>query len=348
MLRKPKTLKSGSRVAAICLSSGIASVYPEVFDWGRQQIQNELGLEVVPMKNTLRSPEELYKDPALRVADFYEAWERPDIDGVISVIGGDDSIRLLKLLDPARVRRHSKVFLGCSDTTVSHLFLHQCGIASFYGPAVIYGFAEFGGLNPYTVDSFRKAAMSGEVIGEISPFVGDSVAGYSSWKDPELTIPSASRPNPPWKWLSGSGVCRGRLFGGCIEVLSPLSLATSIWPSRSDFWDDKVLFLEYSRELANDEFTRWFFRNLAAQGILSRIKALLIGRCHFSVKDDEADKILNAVLKIVVEEESLPRLPIIANMDFGHVIPMMTLPYGALTEIHCDNRSIAILEEGTV
>lgn len=348
MLKKPKTLKPGSKVAAVCLSSGLASLFPEVFEWGRKQIQDKLGLEVVPMKNTLCSPDEIYKKPALRVADFYEAWERPDIDGVISVIGGDDSIRLLKLMDPARIKRNSKVFLGCSDTTVSHLLLQQCGISSFYGPAVIYGFAEFGGLSPYTADSFRKAAMSGEVIGELAPFIGDSVAGYSSWKDPELRITSPTRPNPEWRWINGTGVGHGRLFGGCIEVLSPLSMATGIWPTSSDFWDDKILFLEYSRELANEEYTRWFLRNLAAQGILSRIKGLLIGRCHFSVSEEDSENILIAVQKIVLEEEGLFNLPIIANIDFGHVTPMMTLPYGALTKIDCRRQVISILESGTV
>jgi len=339
-------LKPGAKVASICLSDGLASTFPDLYSLGKKHIEEHFGLHVVPMTNTFRSAEELYENPRLRVDDFYEAWERSDIDGIISVIGGDDSIRLLRHLDSTRIRKHCKIFIGSSDTTVTHLYLHQCGIRSFYGPAVLFGFADTGGLYSYTSDSFRKSVMSNDPIGELKPFLGDSVAGYTSWKNPDPEKRPETRLNPPWQWINGTGLWTGRLFGGCIEVLSPLSMATRIWPSNTDFWNDKILFLEYSKELANPDFSLWFARNLAAQGILHCIKGLLLGRQHFSISNEDGTQILESFRRVVVKEEHLQSLPIIGNMDFGHVQPTLTLPYGALTEINCSSQTISVLEAG--
>ncbi len=346
--RKPKTLKPGSRVAAVSLSHGLASEYPELYDWGRQQLARHFDLELVPMTNALRSVAELYANPELRVADFLEAWQRPDIDGVISVIGGDDSCRLLKHWNKSQLSAHGKVFIGMSDTTVTHLVLQQMGINSFYGPAVLYGFADFGGLNPYTADSFRSAVMSGQPMGEIKPYTGQSVAGFSSWKNPDFTVLPAMRNNPSWRWLNGKGQHQGRLFGGCVEVICPILANTACWPREPSFYADKILFLEYSRELANAEYTAWWMRSLAAQGVLAEIQGLCFGRNHFSVTEDETRKIPEAILKVVVSEEGLQNMPIVVDMDFGHVQPMMTLPIGCLAEMDCDRQTFSILESATI
>jgi len=47
-----------------------------------------------------------------------------------------------------------------------------------------------------------------------------------------------------------------------------------------------------------------------------------------------------------MNEFGLHGLPIIYNMTFGHNEPMMCLPYGALAEIDCDNKTFSILESG--
>ena len=40
-------------------------------------------------------------------------------------------------------------------------------------------------------------------------------------------------------------------------------------------------------------------------------------------------------------------LPIMYNMNFGHTVPMMIIPYGALAEIDCNNK-FSILEPGAL
>jgi muramoyltetrapeptide carboxypeptidase LdcA involved in peptidoglycan recycling len=45
-------------------------------------------------------------------------------------------------------------------------------------------------------------------------------------------------------------------------------------------------------------------------------------------------------------EAGLPRLPVLAECDFGHTDPMVTLPYGAMAEIDANRARLSILEAG--
>ena len=68
------------------------------------------------------------------------------INGIISTIGGEDSIRTLPYLDLDLIQKNPKVFMGFSDTTISHAACFKAGIVSFYGPSFMAGFAENGGM----------------------------------------------------------------------------------------------------------------------------------------------------------------------------------------------------------
>jgi muramoyltetrapeptide carboxypeptidase LdcA involved in peptidoglycan recycling len=71
-----------------------------------------------------------------------EAFADPSIKAVISNIGGDDSIRMLKYIDLDVIRNNPKIFLGFSDSTVTHFICLKAGLSSFYGTSLLVGFAE--------------------------------------------------------------------------------------------------------------------------------------------------------------------------------------------------------------
>jgi muramoyltetrapeptide carboxypeptidase LdcA involved in peptidoglycan recycling len=66
------------------------------------------------------------------------AFADPAIKAIFSTIGGDDSIRILPYLDLQVMRSNPKIFMGCSDTTISHLACYQAGCL-FYGPSIMPG-----------------------------------------------------------------------------------------------------------------------------------------------------------------------------------------------------------------
>lgn len=78
----------------------------------------------------------------------------PDIDGIICARGGYGAMRLLPLLDAARIARHPKVFIGFSDITVLLDYLvRRCRMAAFHGPMV----TTLGQADSVTRDSFLAA-----------------------------------------------------------------------------------------------------------------------------------------------------------------------------------------------
>jgi len=56
-------------------------------------------------------------------------------------------------LDLEVIRANPKVFLGYSDTTISHLVCYKAGLVSFYGPSIMAGFAENGATSGFVQPS---------------------------------------------------------------------------------------------------------------------------------------------------------------------------------------------------
>src|ERR1700758_1884737 len=98
-LIKPSTLRPGDRIAAISLSSGLPSAYPRAYQDGKRQLQEAFGVEVVESRHALAEIEWLAAHPEARAADLMDVLKDPTIQGIVSTIGGDDSIRMLPFLD---------------------------------------------------------------------------------------------------------------------------------------------------------------------------------------------------------------------------------------------------------
>jgi muramoyltetrapeptide carboxypeptidase LdcA involved in peptidoglycan recycling len=117
---KPRTLRPGDRVAAISLSRGWPSVYPRAYEDGKRQLQEAFGVEVVESRHAIADVHWLAAHPEARAADLMEVLKDPSIPGIVSTIGGDDSIRILPFLDYSVIRQNPKVFIGYSDSTITH------------------------------------------------------------------------------------------------------------------------------------------------------------------------------------------------------------------------------------
>ncbi len=182
---KPKRLRPGSRIAAISLAWGGPSAIPHRYQIGKQQLEEELGVTVVETEHALREADWLAKNPKARAHDLMAAFADATIDGIVSTIGGDDSIRTLPYLDLDLIRNNSKVFMGYSDTTISHAACFKAGIVSFYGPSLMAGFAENGGMFPYMAGSLRRTLFSAEPIGVIEPNRAGWTVEYLPWENPE-------------------------------------------------------------------------------------------------------------------------------------------------------------------
>ncbi|MGD9146610.1 MAG: LD-carboxypeptidase [Anaerolineae bacterium] len=342
-LVKPPKLQPGDKVATVSLSWGGPGTFPHRYAAGKRQLQDEFGLVVVEMPHTLREAGWLADHPQARADDLMRAFADPSIKAIISTIGGDDSIRILPYLDLDTICSNPKVFLGYSDTTISHLACLRAGLVSFYGPSIMAGFGENGGLFPYMVNSVRKTLFSSDPIGEIAPNSDGWTVEVLDWAEPENQSRRRKlNRSQGWKVLQGAGVRRGHLVGGCFEVLDWLR-GTDYWPEPA-LWQNAILFLETSEEAPSPTEVLRGLRSYAAMGILERLSGILFGRPGGEVPPAQFKEYDQAILEVVAQEEGLTDLPVISGMDFGHTDPMFVLPYGVQAEIDCGTGRFAILE----
>ena len=218
---KPRKLQPGDTVAVVSLSWGGPGTFPHRYQAGKQQLETEFGVNVVEMPHALADPGWVARNPQARAADLMAAFADPSIKAIISSIGGEDSIRTLPFIDLDVIRANPKDFHGLFGHDDHPFRLFQGRRESpFMGRRSWLVLAKMAGCSPTwsircAVHSFpasRSARFSPIMTaGQLSISIGATPANQSRKR--------ALQPCTGWRWLQGSGVHRGHLIGGCIEVL---------------------------------------------------------------------------------------------------------------------------------
>jgi muramoyltetrapeptide carboxypeptidase LdcA involved in peptidoglycan recycling len=337
---RPRRLAPGDTVAVVSPSWGGPHAFPHVFDHGLDVLRG-WGLEIREYPSTRTDPRSLRANPALRADDLNRAFGDPTVRAVFASIGGDDSIRLLPLLDETTIRANPKILLGYSDTTTLLAFVRQLGIVSFHGPAVMAGISQLAAL-PAAYGRHLQAMLFEPAERYQLPAFDRFSEGYPAWGDPSLVGQvGPSRPDEGWHVLQGSGRVTGELFGGCLEVLDWIR-GTRAWPD-ADGWAGRLLMIEPSEEKPGPEQVERILRSFGALGAFDRLAGVLVGRAR---DHDEAETAAfeAAVLEVVAGELGRTDLPIAANLPFGHTDPQWVLPLGVRAELDLDRRALTLVE----
>lgn len=350
-LIKPNKLNPGDLVATVSLSSAMAGKIPGRYNYAKKQFEDTFGVKIIEMPNSLKT-DELYNNPQLRLDDLMMAIKDPSIKAILTNIGGDDTVRLLRHMTDEHfeiIRNNPKIFLGMSDTTGNHLMFFHAGVSSFYSASLMFGYGENCGIPKIMVENTKKTLFDNSPIGEL-PQSDEFIVEKIYWDDKNDVLRKRI-PTDGWHFIQGNKPVCGRLLGGCMELLTMMN-NTSIWPGLDEF-KDTILFIETSEEMPEPSTFCYFLRNLGAMGVLERINGILFGRPggeflpteqfeqeQWLAKYAEFDEKLLKVCKEYGRED----MPIVSNMDFGHTVPQIILPYGAMTEINPLNKTVSILE----
>lgn len=340
---KPKRLKKGDKIAIISLSSGILGDKEFIHKYyiAKERLEKEFGLEVVCMPNALKGSKFIYEHPEARAKDLMDAFNDKSIKAIICSIGGDDSVRMLPYINYEIIKNNPKIFMGYSDTTVSHFIMNKAGLVSFYGASIMTDFAEYVKMFDYTkhaVENILFKDSKGYEIKSSDTWSNDFVP----WKEENQNIEKKLiKEEHHYEVISGHGVIKGKLMGGCIDVF-PMILETEIWPKK-DEWKDKIMLVETSEEKMSPEYLLFFLRNLGAQGILNVIKGIIVGKPQDEVYYEEYKEMYLKVLK----EFNVENLPILYNVNIGHAYPNGVIPLGIEYLVDLDKKQIKILESAT-
>ncbi len=335
----PEKLKKGDTVAIVSLSSGMGGEkkYFHRYEIGKKRLEEVFGLKVITMPNALKGCDYLYRHPEARAQDLMAAFKDKNIKAIFTMIGGDDSIRIIPFINQQIIKENPKLFIGYSDTTVTHLLLYKNKITSYYGPAILSEIAENGCMHEYTKKHLENALFTNEniIIESSKEWTNDRIDWTDISKDNEFRKMQSEEHG--FEVLQGSKVFEGRLIGGCLDVLNML-IGTQIWPNINE-WENKILFLETSEMKPSPNQVIYFLRHLHSLGILNKINGIIIGKPKGEIYYDEYKE---AFLKVVKEEAGLNNLPILYNVNFGHSAPICTLPYGMNAVVDLYKKIISI------
>lgn len=319
----PEKLKAGDEVRVIAPSRSLAIVNEPCRKIALEKL-SALGLKITFGKHVEEKDEDFFSSSIeSRVADLHEAFADENVKGILTVIGGFNSNQIIEYLDYGLIRKNPKIFCGFSDiTALSGALNAKAGLAAYYGPH----FSTFGMKKggEYTVDYFKKCLF------EAAPF---SVFPSKEWSDDSWYRDQENRnfmTNPGW-WIVQDGSAEGRTVGGNLCTLNLLQ-GTEFMPELKN----SILLIEDDEESLPRAFDRdW--QSLIHQPGFSGVRGILIGRFQ------NASKMTREILeKIISTKRELRGLPIIANLDFGHTDPLLTLPLGGKIKIAVKNGQAAI------
>ncbi|MFJ9519886.1 S66 peptidase family protein [Kitasatospora sp. NPDC101801] len=333
-VRYPRPLRPRDRVGITSPSSGVAKELRGRLDVAVREVEAR-GYEVV-VGRCMDGTGHVSAPAADRAHELTAMLTDPGIAAVVPPWGGETAIDLLPLLDWDRLRDAEPTWLvGYSDlSTVMTPLTLLTGIATVHGVNLMD--------TPYRVPEGLAswlditAAPTGHRFTQTPPERHRSSGWDDFAADPEVrefALDAAGR----WTRLDGDGdlEVEGRLIGGCIETLC--NLAGTPYGDTTAFAREHAPegLLVYVEAAGDDAFT--ICRNLHGMrlaGFFDRANAILVGRT--SAPDSRSLTQHQAVLDAL----GVLGVPIIADVECGHVPPFLPIVNGARGRVvHTATRS---------
>lgn len=318
----PPKLKLGDKIQIIAPATSISSFKPKnLAKTAKSRLEN-LGIKVTFGKNAYEK--DIFDSSSIksRVHDLHKAFKDKTVRGIICARGGYNSNTLLPYLDWNLIKKNPKPIMGYSDITVlCNAIYAKTGLVTYLGPTFsTLGETEENGIIDYMICSIKKALMYGK------PYII-----YTSKYFNERKV--KARRNTGVKILQ-KGVATGIAVGGNLCSINLLQ-GTEYMPSLKN----AILFIEddaFGGSNSPLEFERNLESLLQTKEAKS-IRAIVIGR--FQKGFAMTDKKLVHILK---EKSISKKIPIIANVDFGHTRPLAVIPIGGTVRINAKGKKASI------
>lgn len=329
-------LHKGATVGVTAPSSGIPDELHSMFKVALNSIEDK-GYQVICGDTVWTQHQAKSASATSRSQELIEMIQSEDISIIIPPWGGELLIEILEHLDFNKIKR--KWIMGYSDTSVLLLAITlKTGVATAHGTNLI----DLRGKYSDATTAKWEAVLSTKS--------GDSILQQSSSKFQKKW--QHDNPSPCvfhltektiWKSVSGEKEeFSGRLLGGCIDVIRHL-IGTpygEVEHFRDQFLkkDEKLIWFFENCELNTTDLRRSLVQMKLA-GWFDQCSGILFGR-------SAANQPVNHYTALDVYEDLSKELqiPIIYDIDCGHVPPQVTLINGALAEVVVSDGEGSILQ----
>lgn len=322
----PPRLRKGDAVGIISPASPVAHLTPRRLKRGIDQLK-KLGFKVKLGKYVATKHGHTAGTIEQRVEDLHVMFANPEVKAVWTTIGGFNSHQLLEYIDYSIIANNSKILIGYSDiTALLNGIYARTGLITYSGPSILTQVAEYGGILDYTWQYAEKAVMTSE---DVAIQASKQWTDELTWWDKEDNRHRVMKENPGMRVLK-AGTATGKLLGGNGGTFLLLA-GTSYMPDLTG----AILCIEED-ELETSATVDRIFTKLRHIGAYEKIGGMLIGRFNSKTKFTDDDS-LEEIIAVATRGYDFP---IIADIDFGHTDPMITIPIGGYCSIHTESLKI--------
>lgn len=337
MIRFPRPLQPGDLIGVTSPSSGVPTPLRPRLECAVVWLQDR-GYEVV-VGECMDGDDSHVSAPAVERADELQRMlTDPQIRAVVPPWGGETAIDLLDLLDWEAIAQAEPTWLvGFSDTSTLMLPLTlRTGWATLHGANLMdTPYAATAGLAHWT----EIAAATGPVRQEQSGVF--RTGAFDDWEsDPGPTAYSLEGRGTWEESLDDEVEVSGRLIGGCLETIANLAGSPfgDVPAFGREYAEDRlIVYLEADEAPALEVCRR--LHGLRLAGWFEHANAILIGRTEAPDSGDFTQR--DAVLDALGDLD----LPIVFDVECGHVAPYLPLVNGAVAHLTVTDNERSLVQE---
>ena len=270
-----------------------------------------LGKEPVVFPNAMNRYGYLAGKDDERLNDIQQAFEDKSIDAIFCIRGGYGATRILDKIDYEIIKKNPKIFVGFSDITAyQSAFFVKAGLVSFHGIIGASNFTDY-------------------IIQQLQDLIFCPVENYIL-------------PHTSFDVLT-QGKAKGRIVGGNLSLLVSMIGTEYIFP-----FTDKLVFIE---EIAEPPYKidRMLNHLLMATDI-KKAAGIVFGSFR-GCTPEENDTLPENSLRVeeIIEEKFAGlNIPIVYNLNFGHIENSLIFPIGVKARLDTQNKKIQLLEKATI
>lgn len=322
----PKPLQSHNLIGITAPSSGVKNALHPQLDFAISVLQqrNYKILEGNCLRTEYKNSSHNKYERAKELMSFLM---NSDIKAILPPWGGELAMEILEFMDFELLAQSKPKWLsGFSDiSTISLPLTLLSGWATLHGPNLMQFNAD---LSNSSIESLWEILESSH---------GQPITQYSSLNN--------DREPTQWKRLDGQTTpieFKGRLIGGCLDSISRLAGTKfgDIPKFCQQYINDGVILYFENVEMTPCQMARTLLQ-LRMLHWFDHLSGILIGRNAMPrIEDDSLLSDIDALRAVLGE---LP-IPILYDVDIGHIPPQMSLINGALAEVQFTEHSTSITQ----
>ncbi|WP_199886093.1 S66 family peptidase [Pseudoalteromonas sp. T1lg23B] len=326
----PSPLNSGSKIAVTAFSSGVDETCHPRLERVLAHLQDR-GFEVIEGECLRENVKHVSASPEQRAQELMTFLCDDSIAAIAPPWGGEFAMDILPLLDFERLKTAKPKWLfGFSDiSTVQLALMSKLGWSSAHCSNLMQLHPdETEQLTAQTLTYLMQAQSGYSCVQNASKYY--QLTGESFASNPNATLQLTERTT--WQtYPSGEQeLIQGRLIGGCFDTLQYLigTPYLDLTEVKQSFAPEGIILYIENAELSPTAFKRALL-SLKFKGVFAQINGLLVGRnavTHSAGKDITSQQALDEVIGNL-------NIPVIYDMDIGHLSPNLTLFNGAYAHI---------------